>query len=51
MFCVTSLFIFEGEVYLYLFNIHTFIHIILFVLWGDLSVGRCVFLLFLGTNM
>ena len=36
VFCVGSLFIFVGEVYLYLFNIHIFIHTILVC-----TVGRC----------
>ena len=39
-------FYFVLEVYLYLFNIHTFIYVILFVLWGGVSVGRCAFLCF-----
>ena len=38
------------EVYLYLFNIHTFIHKFFFVLWGGASVGRCAFL-FLGIDV
>ena len=33
-----------AEVYLYLFNIHTFIHTISFLYCGEVSVGRCVFL-------
>ena len=39
-------FCFVVEVYLYLFNIHTFIHTIFFVLWGGVSVGRCAFFVF-----
>ena len=36
VFCVGSLFIFVGKVYLYLINIHTFIHTLFFC-----TVGRC----------
>ena len=46
MLCVGSLFILMGEVYLYLFNIHTFIHTICFVLWGGVSVGWCALFVF-----
>ena len=38
VFCVGSLFIFVGKVYLDLINIHTFIHTIFFC-----TVGRCKF--------
>ena len=34
------------KVYLYLFNIHTFIYTIFFVLWGGVSVERCAFYVF-----
>ena len=40
-------FFFVVKGYLYLFDIHTFIHTIFsFVLWGGVSVGRCAFFVF-----
>ena len=39
-------FVFVVELYLDLFNTHTFIHTICFVMWGGVSVGQCAFLVF-----